>query len=129
MESLSDATPSIALLIVEDEELTKELLASMLARKFPHIALHRASNGRTGLELFTTHLPEMGGFQLAVKIRAVNPDTKLIVLTGYSEEAVMRDSVAQEFKIDHIINKPIVFKELFAAIEQCRAEIGKKSDN
>lgn len=60
-----------SILIVEDEEFTRELLVSILTKQFPDVALYSAINGRTGLELCKTHspdivitdmnMPEMGG--------------------------------------------------------------------
>jgi YesN/AraC family two-component response regulator len=133
MESISNPIPSISILIVEDDDLTREILANMLGKKFPGVPLYTAINGRTGLELFKTHtpdivitdinMPEMGGFQLVVNIRSIKPDTKLIVLTGCAGEAAMKDAVAKDFEFDHFIVKPVVFQELFAAIEQCFGEI------
>jgi len=133
METKADSVPQLSILLVEDEEIDREILATALACKFPAVTLHTARDGRTGLELFKTHrpeivitdinMPEIGGFQLAVNIRSLKPDTKLIVLTGCTGEDVKGDSVAKEFDIDHFILKPVIFHELFAAIERCIGEI------
>jgi len=136
MESITNATPSISILLVEDEDLTRELLADMLGKKFPEVPLYTAINGRTALELFKTltpdivitdvNMPEMGGFQLAVNIRSIKPDTKLIVLTGCTGEAAMRDAVAKDFEFDHFIVKPVGLQELFTAVEQCVGSLALK---
>jgi len=122
---MADPIP-VSILLVEDEEAILKLLATILARKFPDIILYTADNGRTGLEVFSAHLPEivisdikmpeMGGVQMADKIRAIKPDTKFIILTGdpidyYADE--------KAFGFDHYIMKPVAFGELFAAIEKC----------
>jgi YesN/AraC family two-component response regulator len=135
MESISNPSPSISILIVEDDDLTREILAAMLGERLPDVPLYMAINGRTGLELFKTHtpdivitdinMPEMGGFQLVVNIRSIKPDTKLIVLTGCTGKAAMKDAVAKDFKFDHFIVKPVGFREFFAVIEQCVAEIAQ----
>ena len=137
MENRAGQAPQLSILLVEDEEIDREILATALACKFPSVVLHTAMDGRTGLELFKTHrpdivitdinMPEIGGFQLAVNIRSLKPDTKLIVLTGCAGEDVMGESVAKEFSIDHFILKPVVFQELFAVIEQCIGEVGQKT--
>jgi YesN/AraC family two-component response regulator len=69
-----------------------ELLVNKITKKYPDVALHTATNGSTGLELFKKqtsdivitdiHMPEMGGMQIAGKIQAIKTDTKFIVLTG-----------------------------------------------
>lgn len=132
MESKTNLT-SISILLVEDDKEALNLLTVILAKKFPDVALYTSINGRTGLELFKTHtpdivitdinMPEMSGAQMADKIRAIKPDTKFIVLTGDTERLVLQDSVEKRFEPGHNIMKPVNFGVLFAAIEQCLADI------
>jgi YesN/AraC family two-component response regulator len=139
MEPISGPMPSISALIVEDEKVTLELLAILLASKFPDVAFHTAINGRTGLELFKTHrpdivitdliMPEMGGAQMADRIRAIKPDTKFIFISGYTGKLLMEDSVEKEFVCDHFFVKPVCFPDFFAAIELCLAEIAHHQPN
>jgi CheY-like chemotaxis protein len=133
MESISNPMPSISILLVEDDEVTLKLLTTILTRKFPDVALNTAINGRIGLELFKVHtpdivitdmnMPEMGGVQMADKIRAIKADTRFIVLTGNTGKPVPQDSDEKRFEFDHNIAKPVGFQLLFAAIEQCIGEI------
>lgn len=135
MESGSNMMPSISILLVEDTNATLELLSIIIPKKYPGVALHTAGNGRTGLEIFKTYtpdivitdinMPEMGGVQMAVKIRAIKPDTKFIVITGNSGKLALQDSDGKEFEFDHYIVKPVRFEALFVAIEQCLAEIAQ----
>ena len=60
---------------------------------------------------------------MANNIHNIKPDTKIIALTGSIEELVLQDSAKKRFKFDYFFAKPVVFKELFAAIEQCFFEI------
>jgi YesN/AraC family two-component response regulator len=136
MEPISNPMPAISILLVEDEKLTLDLLTTILARKFPDVPLYTASNGRTGLELFHAHtpeivitdinMPEMSGMQLADRIRAIKPGVKLVVLTGDTGKLSLEASVEKGFKIDHYIVKPVSFQELFVAIEQCLGEIAQQ---
>jgi YesN/AraC family two-component response regulator len=131
MES-TNPTPSMKLLLIEDEEVTKELLSIVLAKKFPDIALLTAANGRRGLELYKTDLPdivitdinmpEMDGVQMAEKIRSLRPETKIIVITGRNAELMPQVS-GKGLEFDHVIVKPVIYQELFDAIEQCRQEL------
>jgi YesN/AraC family two-component response regulator len=135
MKNLADPVP-VSILLVEDEEAILKLLVIILARKFPDVVLHTAVNGRTGLELFQSHLPdivisdvnmpEMGGVQMADEIRAIKPDTKFIIVTGDSGIAFDRDADEKRSGFDHYIMKPVVVGALVAAIEQCRAEIAQQ---
>jgi len=135
MEFMADPVPSVSILLVEDEDAILKLLTTILARKFSDVVFYTAVNGRTGLELFESHMPdivitdikmpEMGGVQMADKIRAIKPDTKFIILTGDPGRSTDQVPVEGEFGFDHYIMKPVVCGALFAAIEQCLA--GKRN--
>ncbi len=129
MTSCSNPQVSVSILLVEDEKETLKLLNFVLAMNFPKVTLYCAENGRTGLELFATHtpdivitdinLPELSGVQMISKIRKVKPDTKVIVLTADTGKATLENALGNGFELDHYIFKPIVLSSLFAAIEQC----------
>jgi YesN/AraC family two-component response regulator len=133
METIPDHLPTISMLLIEDEEVTLELLSIMLSKKFPEIVLHTAINGKTGLELFKTYtpdivitdinMPQMDGVQAAQKIRALKPDSKIIVITGKNEKEVLEDSVENGLEFDHFIMKPVVYQDMFDAIELCLNDI------
>jgi len=137
MASISHPDPSLSILLVEDEEITLKLLATILAKKFSDVILYTAINGKAGLELFESrmpdivitdiNMPEMSGMQMANKICAIKPDTKFIVITGDTGTLVLQESVSKGFKFDHFIVKPLVFSDLFAMIEQCRGDIAQQT--
>ena len=137
MESISAPTQGISILVVEDEAITLEYLVTTLAKKYPCFILHKALNGRTGFELFKEHtpdivitdirMPDMGGVQMAEKIRAIKPDAKFIILTGDTGQLTEEASIGKGFECAHFIDKPVDFQDLFAAIGQCISEIGHKS--
>ena len=125
------------MLVVEDEAITLELLVTTLAMKYRNIAIYKAINGRTGLELFKEHrpdivltdinMPEISGIQMAKKIFKIKQDTKFIVLTGDKGKLALEDSIGNQFKTDHCVDKPVDFLDLFAAIEQCLVEIKQQA--
>ena len=133
MESIINPSPTFSILLVEDEEATLELLSIILPKKYPTALLSTAGNGRTGLDVFKTHtpdivitdfnMPEMSGGLMVDEIRAIKPDTKFIVITGDIGQFALKDSAEKGFKIDQFIVKPVVFQALFTAIDQCLAEI------
>ena len=136
MESLTPAQ-SMAMLLIEDEEVTIELLSIVLTKKFPDLALHTAANGRIALELYKTYspeivitdinMPEMDGVETAEIIRSIRPDAKIIVITGRNRDLIVQDSIARGLVFDHFIVKPVVFQELFEAIEQCLLDITQQA--
>jgi YesN/AraC family two-component response regulator len=119
--------------VVEDDDATLQCLAIILAKRYPHMEVLTASNGRAGLELFQArpaaivitdfNMPEMDGMEMTNRIRAIRPETRFIVLTGDSGGLAMLDSNDKAFVYDHFIVKPVVFDTLFAAIEQCREKL------
>ena len=121
---------SFSLLFVEDDTMVCMAIGRMIARQFPDITVYTAENGQIGLELFKEHTPEivitdinmpvMDGIEMAGKIRLIKADTKIIVLTGYSDKNYMERF--SEIGFDDYIVKPVDFRKLFAAIEKCRAD-------
>lgn len=127
--------PSLSLLIVEDCKITLKCYCNILSMVCPEVTVYAASNGATGLELFKEHMPdivitdlnmpEMDGRQMAGNIRAIKPETKLIVITGDIEMVEQKNLAEKESTFDHIIEKPIDFQSFFAAIKQCNDEIAQ----
>ena len=120
-------SPSFSILYVEDEQAAREILCSILIRKYPKITLYVAENGDKGLEAFKEHLPEivitdismpqMDGIQLATEIKSLQPKTSVIATTAHSSVQSLDNS--KKIGINHYIQKPIIYKELFAAIDKC----------
>ena len=129
-EPTSQARSLLSILVVEDDEMSRDLLGVMIANKFPDVTIHYAEDGRTGLELFKKHmpfivitdvnLPVMDGIQMTREIRALEADTKLIVITAYSTRDYLEK--LNEIGFSACILKPIVFGKLFDAIQNCFAE-------
>ena len=131
MKPLQQAGPPISMLIAEDEELVRNFLGSAIPYKFPDIAIHFAENGRIGVELFIEHspdivitdisMPEMDGFQMAVKIKSMKADTQIIVITANCDTSYLNKF--SEIGCEDYLLKPIKFSTLFAAIDRCIAGI------
>lgn len=119
------------MLIVEDEQVIREVMGVMISRRFPDSIIHFAENGKIGVELFREHTPEivitdiqlpvMDGIEMAGEINSIKTGTRFIVLTAFSNAAYHNEF--NEIGIHDFLSKPIVFTELFAAIETCIAEI------
>jgi CheY-like chemotaxis protein len=145
MKLTTNSPRPISILFVEDDEVILELQSSILTMRFPDVALYTAINGRLGLELFKTHMPdivitdinmsEMCGVQMAENIRAIKPETRIIAITGKSGEAsvtgksVMRNSNGKMVEFDHVIIKPVDLSELYGVIEKCLGEINEQTED
>ncbi len=133
METTYNLEPSLAILIVEDDGDCRKLLSTIIHKKFPGLTVYTAINGREGVELFSEYtptivitdfnMPEMGGVQLIQRIRAIKPETKIIVFTADTEKAALEESVGEGLEVDHYAFKPVDIQKLFIALEQCISEI------
>ena len=133
MESRRNSLPQRSILVVEDENDCRAILATIISRRFPDFAVWSAADGIKGLELFKERTPDivitdinmpgMGGIPMGMKIREFKPDTKLIVLTAGNGNDVLEDSFGAKLEIEHYILKPVDFGRLFTVIEQCISEI------
>lgn len=80
-------------LIVEDNTLMRKTLADTLRSSFPEADIHEAVNGKEALEtsedaspeviLMDIELPDANGLDLTRRIKARNPETRILVISLY----------------------------------------------
>jgi CheY-like chemotaxis protein len=87
-------------LIVDDDELTLEVIA-MMASRLGH-TVHLARDGQEAVELFEAspesfalvimdvEMPRLDGLQAAHRIREINPSAKLILISGNTKKDVWK---------------------------------------
>jgi len=120
------ATRPLRILVVDDQPVQCELISHALQRDWHTVDV--ASNGREALKLFERRefdlvitdkvMPEMNGDQLAVAIKSREPETRIILLTGFGGSG--DDEYQSEF-IDLVVAKPASLAELRAAIAKVMA--------
>ena len=108
-------------LLVEDETAVRELVERILrkagfevtAAPDPLIALRTAAEaGPFDLLVSDVVMPGMNGIELARELRAIRPDLRVLLISGYTEEAVGR--VGPD-GLD-LLSKPFTAEELLARI-------------
>jgi CheY-like chemotaxis protein/anti-sigma regulatory factor (Ser/Thr protein kinase) len=111
---LASPTGSETVLLVEDDERVRALIASML-KKYGYTVL-LASQGDQALEIAARHhgrihllltdvvMPSMSGRVLSERLMATRPDTKVLYMSGYSDDAILRHGV--KGAATHFIQKP-----------------------
>lgn len=134
MESAHASQFGNSILIVEDDKAARDILGIMISKKFPDIALYFAENGRTGVDTFKEHAPEivitdvnmpvMDGIQMAREIKTLKVDTMFIVITAYSDRNYF--DKFNDIGFTEYIKKPIQFAMLFEAINKCIAGKNKQ---
>ncbi|MCD4784485.1 MAG: response regulator [Candidatus Eremiobacteraeota bacterium] len=110
------------LLVVEDEQIVRELLRDKLKSEGFKVTV--AENGQEALnylrekefDLLLTDLgmPGMSGNQLSVEAKELWPDMPIILATGW-ESRIDRNKL-KEYKIDYVVGKPFQFNEIINVI-------------
>ena len=132
---LTQSPVSVSLLLVEDEKTARDLIARMLARKFPNCTIYTAVNGIEGMEIFKQFTPEiviadikmpvMDGLEMIREIKSAYAKVSCIVATAYSDKFSI--DKMERIGICSYLLKPLDFDGLFAAIEKCSAEIKQQA--
>ncbi|HEY5347363.1 MAG TPA: response regulator [Rhizomicrobium sp.] len=84
------------LLLVEDEAMLRLIAAEMLQEA--GFVVHEAANGVEALEQLEAHpetallvtdvqMPRMGGYELVDTVLPLRPDLKILLMTGYTQNA------------------------------------------
>jgi signal transduction histidine kinase/ActR/RegA family two-component response regulator len=107
----------LRVLCIDDEPLLRELLKEIL--EFEHHEVQVADGGRAGLDAFQEArnsnkpfdavitdlgMPDVNGRQVAEKIKAASPRTKVIMLTGWG--AMLQERGQEASLVDAILSKP-----------------------
>ena len=105
---------SETILLVEDDEEVRQVASRILRRNGYRVieagngadALKVADNEDEAVDLIVTDIvmPEMGGTELAKRIREKQPDARILFTSGYTEDAVVRQSLLHEG--ESFIEKP-----------------------
>lgn len=96
-------TGSETILLVEDEEIVRRMLQQVL--RLQEYRVLAAARGEEALRLCEEHeqpihllltdvvMPEMGGRELTERAMALRPDLKILFMSGYTDDAVVRHGV------------------------------------
>lgn len=115
-----------AVLIVDDDESVRALARWVVERAgYPAVVARdgdealekfRADPGSFGLVLLDLTMPRMSGEEVLVGLRSIRPGVRVVIITGYGEDAV-RDGEAQG--IAGFLQKPFSPDALRAMLQRC----------
>lgn len=115
----------IRILVVDDHEIVREGLQTLLAEEAHIEVVGAATNGRDGLRMVAStrpdvvlmdlEMPEMDGVEATRRIRQMYPDVNVVVLTSFGDDQRVRDAI-QAGAIAYLL-KEILKPELMRAIE------------
>lgn len=117
----------IKAIIVDDEKIVREGLKEHYHwDKYDIDVVHMFANGADAYNFVKENtvdliisdvvMPEMNGFELAAKARALNPDIKFIFVSGYTDAKYLLEAL--KLNATDFIFKSIDFNELDEAIER-----------
>ncbi|HNS44177.1 MAG TPA: response regulator, partial [Alphaproteobacteria bacterium] len=123
-EQVGDLTGSARILLVEDEDAVRTFSTRALKNKGYEVLT--AENGEAGWDVFKdldqpidllitdVMMPGKDGPTLAKEIREVNPDLKIIFISGYTEEK-LKDTLGEKI---WFLPKPFTLKDLAAKVKE-----------
>ncbi|WP_298036635.1 response regulator [uncultured Campylobacter sp.] len=118
MQEALEILKKISILVVEDDEMARELIVGGLK---PYCELVvGAQNGQEGVEKFKKqgfdivmsdiHMPVLNGFEMMNEIKRLKPHQKFIVFTSYDSDENLIKSMEQGATL--FLKKPIDMKDL-----------------
>ena len=122
----SPACASETVLLVEDDDRVRRLVANLLRRR--GYTVLATSRGDEALEVARRHeapihlllsdvvMPGMSGRVVAARVTEIRPDTRVLLMSGYSDDAILRNDV--ETARLRFIQKPFSPEALAAKIRE-----------
>lgn len=113
----------LSILYVEDDKIVRENFAEILQQYFSKVIT--ADNGKTALDLYNQHKPDVAlldisipyisGLQVASKIRAIDLDIQIIMLTAYADQDKLLHAV--NLQLFAYMVKPVQHEEFDTTIK------------
>ncbi len=117
-EELRKFAKELHLLYVEDDELTRELMQTLLQEFFDHITV--VSNGKEGLVAFQKeridivltdiNMPVMSGIEMIEHIRKIDKTVPILILTAFNDTEYLLEAI--KYNISGYVLKPIKFNQV-----------------
>ena len=122
------------ILIVDDEENVRKGIIEAINRDNLGIdAIYEAESGKTALAFMGIHqvdlvitdirMPEMGGIELIQRLREMNRELPVIVISGYSDFSYLQAAI--HYGVNDYILKPIRPLDLNGVLESAFEQIEK----
>jgi PAS domain S-box-containing protein len=112
------------ILVVEDDEVLRSMVVRLLdlpglkvlEAETAHAALHLVARYRGKIDLLLTDvvMPTISGGELAGRVRAIEPDVKVLFMSGYSSELVAQHGAVQ--RGTRVLEKPFTRRALLSQI-------------
>jgi PAS domain S-box-containing protein len=124
------------LLYVEDDDITREMVCTLIRRRFPKLVIHSAANGAMGLQLFAElhpdlvitdiKMPVLSGIEMSRRILELDHNVPIVVTSAHSDMEFLIESI--EIGITRYVMKPIEGEKLFSALEWCLGRLALEKE-
>jgi len=124
--TIRDLRGKETILLVEDDEQVRLLAHTILSRFGYHvleahsaieaIAIGEQFAGDIDLLLTDVVLPRMGGRELAERVASMRPDTKVLFMSGYTDEAVVQHGILSSAV--NFVQKPFMVDSLLGRVRE-----------
>ncbi len=115
---------SISVLIVDDEEMIRNLLEKILSQEGYRI--RTAEDGMAALEVLKKEkidivisdmkMPRMNGFELLKTVKMEHPEISVVIMTAYGDMYTLKDALL--LGADEYITKPYKSYEISLVVER-----------
>ena len=119
------------LLIAEDEKYLREKVTKNVDWEGHGYTVFVASDGEEALEMIRSQpidilvtdirMPGMDGLELTAEAKAINPDLKIIVISGHAEFELAQASI--RLGVEDYLLKPFRTKRLLEVVEKARTKL------
>lgn len=119
----------LTVLFADDDAILRETIGDTLSMFFNQVLI--AEDGQQAFDIFqqqTVHvvildisMPEINGLALAQKIRELDPDIPIIIMTSYKEENQLLAAVKLRL-VDYLV-KPVNFQNLNISLQQSAEQV------
>lgn len=124
----------LKIMLVDDETLERQALRLIVETYRPEyrivseaadgwMAIEKAKASKPDVVLQDIRLPELDGLQVAAKLRHLQPDCKVIIITAYGEFDYAKEAVA--LGISDYLLKPVDTQEVIALLDRLAEEIAE----
>jgi len=123
-DPVPDTDGGIRVVIADDSEDVRFLLRLRFERHGEFRIVGEADNGRDAIDLVMKHqpdvivldlaMPHMDGLQAASEIRRLSPDMRIVILSGYGEEAMQNRAL--EAGADDYVTKAADFEHVVTTV-------------
>ncbi len=118
----------LAILVADDNADLLETFAMILKRRGFFVetaenglsAVNKYKKRRYDVILMDIVMPEMDGVEATRKIKEIHPEAMIILMTGFSDEALLK--LARDEGARHIVHKPVKIDRLIELITEAAGD-------